>query len=345
MVHGDVDSWRKGCESYGFMLAKSMIIMNAEIHKDRMRPENIYSDIGKDNWEYANDRYIGTGRGWNYNVMNAQLHQPRVRSVGRFGDEDESLMRATGASQARLTTASFGETQGSLLTEANVIGYNDFANVEVLLKEYSLGKGLLENSIENIDDRCIENLRNHKNATEHDIKCANVFFRMLAMLNKTKGEDQVSWESLASKFDAGLKDQISAVPQQIEERKFDKDAVDKMREEFRIKGDEDNIKNMKEFLCEAFCLIEIVQEIHELRQKAGQPQETHMVILNSIKLFRISQEHRNKQFLKVMTHKLGIRIFSVSELLRKIEQIWNIQIVLERVFILCSLLKILVTHQ
>jgi hypothetical protein len=277
MVHGDVDSWRKNCESYGFLLAKSMIIMNAEILKDRMKPENITKDIGRDQWEYANDRVIGTGRGWNTNVMDSQLHQPRVRSVGGYEEGDDSLMRATGQSKARFTTGSFGETQGSLLTEANVVGYNDFANIEVLLKEYSLGKGLLEKAIANIDDECIENLRNHANASEHDLKCANVFFRMLSMLNNGQDETHDTWESLASKFDFSLNDQLATISQQIEERKFDKDEVDKMREEFRIKGDEGNIRNLKEFLCEAFCLIEIVQEIHELRQKRDQPQETQMV--------------------------------------------------------------------
>ena len=68
MVHGDIDPWRKKWESYGFLMAKSMIIMNAELLKDRMKPKNIVKDIGRDHWDYANDRVIGTGRGWNWNV-------------------------------------------------------------------------------------------------------------------------------------------------------------------------------------------------------------------------------------------------------------------------------------
>ena len=34
LVHGDIDSWRKKWESYVFLMAKSMIIINAELHKD-----------------------------------------------------------------------------------------------------------------------------------------------------------------------------------------------------------------------------------------------------------------------------------------------------------------------
>lgn len=107
MVHGDVDPWRKKCESYGFMLAKSMVLMNAEILRDRMKPENIVKDIGRDQWDYTSDRVIGTGKSWNRNVMASQLNKPRVLSEGRYPEEqeDDSLMRASGFTLGRGTSA------------------------------------------------------------------------------------------------------------------------------------------------------------------------------------------------------------------------------------------------
>lgn len=263
MVHGDVDPWRKTCESYGFMLAKSMVMMKAEMHRERMKPKNIYKELGRDHWDYANERAIGTGRGWNYNVIDSQLNPPRVQSAGRTQeDADDSLMRATGQTQL-----------ASPLTEANVANYQEYAdNIQILTKEFTLGKDLLEKAIRNIDEDCLNNLRNHQDASQHEINSANVFFKMLNMLNNAESQDYESWDQIKDNFNDGLIEDLQNASQQIEESNLDKEKVDHLREQFRMKGDNqqeaDSIRNLKEFLCEAFCLIEIVQELNELRSKA-----------------------------------------------------------------------------
>ena len=276
MVHGDQDPWRKTCESYGFMLAKSMIMMKSEMHRERMKPKNIYKDLGRDHWDYANDRVIGTGNGWNYSVIDSQLNPPRVQSVGRTPENvDDSLMRATVQTQ-----------MVSPLTEQNVAGYEQVeGHIEVLNKEFTLGKDLLEKAIRNIDDDCLNNLKNHQDASQHDVNSANVFFKVLNMLNNTDEQDYENWEQISDNFNEGLKEDLQNAPDQIERGNFDKSKVDSLREQFRMKSDApeeaQSIRNLKEFLCEAFCLIEIVQELNELKAAAGD----NMVSFNTFYLF------------------------------------------------------------
>jgi len=294
MVHGDVDPWRKKCESYGFLLAKSMVIMNAELLREKMKPKNIIKNIGRDQWEYANDRVVGTGRGWNYNVMDAQLHKPRVRSVGRTPEQvDDSLMRETAPTGARETTASFGQRMQSPLTEANVVSYADFANLEVLQKEFALGKDLLQKAIDNIDNRYINSLRDHRDASDQEASAGRVFVKMLSMLGGREPQGELeNWEEISQSFDETLRDRLSRVPDQIEDRRYDKDEVDKLRDDFKMKtGAEEErgvMHNIKEFLCEAFCLIEIVEEINEHREKAL------MVIIVVYDIFRIVHLQQDK---------------------------------------------------
>ena len=281
MVHGDVDPWRKKCESYGFMLAKSMILMNAELLRDRMKPKNIIKDIGRDNWDYANDRVIGTSKGWNRNTMTSQMNRPRVLSDGRYPEEreDDSLMRATGYTQGRGTSAQ--KTQASAeqmqdppsFTEANVTGYQEYADTEVLQKEFSLGKGLLLKAIGNIDDDYINQLKEHEDASEQEINACKVFFKVIWMLNNTKDTGSLdNWDEISKNFNESLQQELQQVPENIEQRRYDKEEVDNLREEFKIKAESGEDKglmhNIKEFLCEAFCLIEIVEELHGIKEKS-----------------------------------------------------------------------------
>jgi len=258
-----------------------MIMMNSEIHKDRMKPKNIYKDIGRDQWEYANDKYIGTGKRFNDTVTNGQLYNERVQSVGREEEGDESLMRASGQTNAIRTTASFPEALGSPLTEENVIGYNEFSTIQVLEKEFSLGKDLIEKAISNIDQECIERLRNHQEATEDELNTANVFFNMLAMLNNTEEHNKIEWGSITG-FNEDTLDQLHNSPTQIEESKYEKSQVVNLRNNFKMKNEENenqDVKNLKEFLCEAFCLIEIVQELQELKNKIDQERSHNQMVI------------------------------------------------------------------
>ncbi len=274
MVHGDEDPWRKQCESYGFMLAKSMIMMNSEIHKERMKPKNIYADIGRDQYEYTQDKYIGTGKGWNRNVLDAQNEQTMYQNDEVA--ESDTLMRATGPAGAIQTTGSFPEGMQSPLTEANLAVANDYEKVGNLERELILCKELVEKAIENLNEEAMENLKNHSNASEEDLSYANVLFKMLAMLDDEETESVENWDDLTG-FNTDTINKLRNVSHKIEDRNFDRDQVDSLKEEFKIKNQENDeaegehenvdIQNLKEFLLEAFCLIEIVQEIQALRGK------------------------------------------------------------------------------
>ena len=226
--------------------------MNSEIHKERMKPKNIYADIGRDQWDYINDNHIGTGKGWNKNVLGDEGQQEMFQN-DEVADSD-TLMRASGPSGAIKTTASFGEPLQSPLTEGNMANINDYSNVEVLQKEFTLGKDLLEKAIEKIDSEAMNNLNAHTNATEDDISAANVFFKMISMLENQEARSAGEWEDITG-FNDETVNKLNNIPQQIEDRNFEKDQVDILREEFQMKNQENEIqeiKNIKEILCEAF---------------------------------------------------------------------------------------------
>ena len=220
--------------------------MNSEIHKERMKPKNIYADIGTDQWEYTNDKYIGTGKGWNRNVLDTETGQPMSQN-DEIADSD-TLMRASGPSGAIKTTASFGEHQlQSPLTEQNI---NEYSNVGVLQKEFALGRDLLEKAIEKVDDQAMDNLSAHTSPTLEEINCMNVFFKMLAMLENEEAKVADSWDEFTD-FNPETIHKLNNVSQKIEERNFEKDHVDSLREEFQMKNQEnesEDIRNVKEFL-------------------------------------------------------------------------------------------------
>lgn len=72
------------------------------------------------------------------------------------------------------------------------------------------------------------------------------------MLNGNDGEHTLNtWNEISRYFDESLQQQISQVPANIEERKFDKEEVDKLREDFKMKAKEEEkgiMENIKEFL-------------------------------------------------------------------------------------------------
>lgn len=257
-----------------------MIMMNSEIHKDRMKPENIEADIGRDQWEYANAKYIGTGKGFNSNITQGEVYNSRVQTVGREEEGDESLMRASGPTNIFKTTgATPSEEQRSLLTEENVVGYSEFSTIQVLEKEFSLGKDLLDKAVSNINQDCFDRLVNYQGANEEELETANVFFKVLAMLNNSDSETVDEWANLPG-FNEVTLTQLEGVATKIEGGNFEKEKVDKLREEFKMKNDENqDIQNLREFLCESFCLIEIVQELHELKNKVEQERNTLNVTL------------------------------------------------------------------
>ena len=274
MVSGDNNPWRKKNESYGFMLAKSMIMMNAELHKQRMKPQNIYRDIGRDHWDYANDRVIGTGNTWNQNVMNSQLYKPRVQSAGRTPeDADDSLMRATQPTNARMSTGSFPQAEGQD-AEQQVISYEDYNKVEELKYQIPFCRSDLKNGIGKLDDDYINKLKEHKDASDHDVSIANVFLQFLWMLNDNDGPSTLkNWEQVVQHLDSKIPDQLQNLERQIEDNKYDLETVDKLRNQFSMKSGEEEktekglLHPIKEIICDAFCLVEILEELNYLKGK------------------------------------------------------------------------------
>lgn len=155
--------------------------MNAEILKERMKPKVIQDNIGRDQWDYSNDKVIGTGNGWNYNVFDPDLKKTRTKSTGRFAEGEDSLMRASGpafveGSGKKDNTVTIYQEQSN---QENVTSYADYADLEVLDKEFVLGKSLLLKAIKNINPEYLNSLRELEYPTEQEIHTARALIKLV----------------------------------------------------------------------------------------------------------------------------------------------------------------------
>ena len=232
-------------------------MLDAEIHRERMKPHNIYANIGRDAWDYANDRVIGTGKGWNYNLV--------AENAGtRVGGVDDSLARET-MPQREVSFAQSPEEQANqTLTETNVVNYANFnADREVLKKEFGLSKGLLDQAAGNINSDYFKKLSDHTSDTPEDLNAVNVFLDLVNYLNGSEFESYTSWAEATAKMDDQLAEKAKNLPSKIEDREYNKNAINDLKERFKDRSDDQNdlLHHIKEYLCEAFCLIEIIEEL------------------------------------------------------------------------------------
>lgn len=252
MCHGDVDPWRKKCESYGFLLAKSMIMMDAEILRERMKPENIKANIGQDAWDYANDRVIGTGKGWNHNLITQQMQAPGQEGTAEFPSRiDDSLARATIPQRDNSFEQAEEAVQEASLTEGNVANYNDYnADREVLSKEYALSKDLLDRAAASINSEYLKKLVDNKDANHEDLTAAHVFKALVSHLNEEEIGSHETWEDIIQDFNDEYVEKVQKASIKIEEGKYNKDVVSNLKEEFKDRSnDEDELlHNIKEYL-------------------------------------------------------------------------------------------------
>lgn len=238
MVQGDDQPWRKKCESYGFLLAKSMIIMDAEMLKERMKPENIKKNIGRDQWEYSNDRVIGTSKGLNFRTIVSQVYNP-IGTTGTFPHkQDDSLARET--SFAR-TTAHTGVHESLLLLP------------DVLQREFTMGQDLLDELANKINMNCFKLIADNCTSSEKNLNTVGVFLKLVWLLNNQESdEDLDSWERVLGHLNDDLIQKARRVTSIISENKYDIQSVLKVREEFKrrfsVKDPEDPISIIIEFI-------------------------------------------------------------------------------------------------
>lgn len=100
-----------------------------------------------------------------------------------------------------------------------------------------------------------------------------------------------SWEELSQHFNEKLVEQIKLVSQEIESKNFDKDSIAQIRNEFKRRSEQGQdsgiTRNIKEFLCEAFCLIEIIDDISKLQQDDGMVRHSQLIAIGKNKSYRI----------------------------------------------------------
>ena len=226
---------------------------------------NIIHDIGRDHWDYSNDKVIGTGHGWNWNVVQSNLHKEEA---------EDSLLRASGPINIVDTSGKkTNATNTFVQDQARVISYADYADLDVLNKEFMLGKGLLLKAIDNITPEYLNSLKEHNNANESEIQLISTLLNLLEVLNRSKNFNQLnSWDDVCEYLNENLISQLVNASENIQQRNYDREVLYQIREEFKVKPDSKNqndvLVNIKEVMWEIFCLIDIIDEIATIKGKA-----------------------------------------------------------------------------
>lgn len=232
-------------------------MMNAEILKERMRPEVIKDNIGRDQWDYSNDKVIGTGNGWNYNVFDPDLKRVTTKTTGRFAEED-SLMRASRPAFAENS----GENKSVTIYEEqpnqeNVRSYADYADFEVLDKEYAIGKSLLLKALKNVTPEYLNSLREHSNPTEQEIHIARTLIKLVWCLIKSNNDDSLEeWSNICNYLNEDFITQLNSIPEKIDRRNYNKKEIEHFRQDFKLKSSSEENSGLlhifKEVVCESF---------------------------------------------------------------------------------------------
>ena len=136
---------------------------------------------------------------------------------------------------------------------ARITSYADYADIDVLNREFILGKELLIKAIKNITPEYLNSLKEHTNASDFEIHYSATILNLLRILNKTKNADSLSnWAQICEHLNDDFLTQLSNLPEKIQQRDYDREKVFEIREQFRIKPESSNdsriLHNFKEAL-------------------------------------------------------------------------------------------------
>ena len=182
-------------------------------------------------------------------------------------------MRASGPtgmidSSGKKTDVTFSKSQDP----SRVISYAEYADMDVLNKEFTLGKGLLIKAIKNITPEYIDSLKEYKNASEYEINSAATMINLSNILNRTKNANSLNnWDEITEQLNSDFIHLLNNIPEHIQQRNYDGEKVHQIREQFKVKSDSSSdsgiLHNFKEVMWEIFCLIDIVEELSSIKNK------------------------------------------------------------------------------
>lgn len=185
-------------------------------------------------------------------------------------------MRSQAPPQASPPRASPPRAAPVGLTQQNLEqkDWSFYADNEVLDKELELGRDLIAKATEKVTKEYLEGLGNNTNLTEADHGLVDILFRLLDLISDGESET-ASWETNSKR----LRDNANQVvhkmrnyPVIVQSQPIE--GHNQVKDDFiGASGQEgitvESMESLREFLCEAFCMIDIVEELTGAQRANG----------------------------------------------------------------------------
>jgi hypothetical protein len=140
-------------------------------------------------------------------------------------------------------------------------------NKRTLLKELNLGKDLLNKAAKNITESTLLDISSDNNITWADQQLIRSFISVLELINNGRVEYYPDWAVIQSELKSTnfWLTKVDNLEYMIDEYAFSYYKIDELKQNFtRLAPDSSNkayVATIREFLLEAFCLIDIVEEL------------------------------------------------------------------------------------
>ena len=137
----------------------------------------------------------------------------------------------------------------------------------VLHKEFMLGKDLIREAANHITEESLLDLASDNHLSSNDQNLARTFLGLLELINYGNPKKYHSWHRVQSSlgFTQDWIDKIDDFEIMIERYTFSKDLIQKLKTEFtkyaQYSSEKAYVANIREYLCEAFCLLDILEEL------------------------------------------------------------------------------------
>lgn len=189
---------------------------------------------------------------------------------------------------------------------------------KVLYKEYLLGKDLIRKAAHHITEESLLDLAHDHLLSYDDQQIVRTFIGLLELVNLGRTKSYPTWYTVQSSLEL-TRDWIHKIDDfelMIEHYTYTQGEVSEYKENFKTyaqnTSNKGHIINIREFLCEAFCLLDIVNELKAARSSSAKTEKS------PAKFERL--ENRTVHEVKEETKNISSDITQIKESSNEVDQ-------------------------
>ncbi|CAI2362035.1 unnamed protein product [Moneuplotes crassus] len=257
---------------------KQDIDIDTAIQKERMKPSNIKKTQSRVSYHWSPKRRREMKQ--EGEIMTIYYTEKFIKDVIKdisekkiTATEGEDYLKDFGYDMHMDKNPETGEeeiTVSKITEEAQPPAETDEAKAKeerVLNKEFSLGKDLIREAANHITEESLRDLVADNDLSPADQSIIKTFIGLLELINHGKPKEYLAWHRIQTSlsFTEDWINRIDDFETMIEHYTFPQELINGYKEEFKrhaqLSSDKAYVSNLREYLCEAFCLLDILEEI------------------------------------------------------------------------------------